>query len=261
MLVAYDGTAFAGYAVQPGLRTVQGEIEAALERVVGEPVRVATAGRTDAGVHATGQVVSFPCPVAIDAPRVQGAVGSRLPDDISILDVQDAPDGFHARHSCVGRSYVFLIWNHPSRHPLLDRYVVREDRPLDVNALDDAMRAMVGTHDFSSLARLRDDQEPVRTVLQAGAERDGDLIRIYVTARSFLHQMVRNMVGTALEVGLGRRPVGWVDEVLASRDRAAAGQTLPPRGLTLVEAEYEDIDWPNRPAPVGPWAAAVARAI
>ena len=254
LLVAYDGSAYAGYAVQPGLPTVQGQLEAALERIAGEAVRVATAGRTDSGVHALGQVVSFEAPDALTPERIAGALGAQLPPDISVLDAAPAPEGFHARHSCVSRTYAYLIWNHASRNPLIDRFVVREDRRLDTDAIDDALRHVVGTHDFSALARVRVDQDPMRTVMDAGAEREGDLVRIRVTARSFLHQMVRNIVGTVLDVGVGRRPPEWVAEVIASRERSAAGQTMKPHGLTLVEAAYDGVDWPNRPATAWPWA-------
>lgn len=258
MLVAYDGTGFSGFQVQPAAPTVQGEIEAALERVYGQAVRIYGAGRTDAGVHATGQVVSFDAPSDLDLERVQRSVNGQLAPSVSVLDIASGPEGFHARHSARTRAYTYLLYNHEAPQPLLDRIAVWEPRALDVDAFDAAMRAMVGHHDFSSFARVRDDQDPERTVLSAGASSSGAIVRCSIEAVSFLHQMVRSIVGSALEVAVGRRPVEWMSEVLARRDRAAAGQMMRPHGLTLSDVVYVDASWPGRPAPTWPWVSEAA---
>lgn len=254
VLLAYDGTSFAGYAAQPGRRTVQGEFESALRSVSGVDVATTAAGRTDAGVHALGQVVSFDTPDGWAPDSLGRALGSVLPPDISVLDVQVTPEGFSARYSAQARTYVYLLWTHRAGHPLIDRFVVHEPRLVDAEAMDTVLREMMGTHDFTSMARVRVDQDPVRTVLDAGAERDGDLVRCRITAHSFLHQMVRSMVGTALDVALGRRSPGSVPDVLARRDRSAAGKVMPPHGLSLVDVTYDDLEWPERPEPVRLWA-------
>ncbi|HVE92754.1 MAG TPA: tRNA pseudouridine(38-40) synthase TruA [Actinomycetota bacterium] len=254
LLVSYDGTAFAGFQVQPGVRTVQGEIESALEQVLGREVRIAAAGRTDAGVHATGQVVSFEDPEA-DAERILRGAAGLLPSDLSLEDAQQGPEGFHARHSARGRTYVYLLWNADVRNPLMDRFSIWEPRTLDDDLLAEALASIVGTHDFSSFARIRDDQSPVRTVVEASCRRSGSLVMCRLSANAFLHQMVRSIMGSALEVASGRRPLSWMEQLLESRSRAGAGNVAPARGLTLTEVLYEDAPWPRRAAAAWPWAS------
>lgn len=256
MLVAYDGTNFSGYQVQPAQRTVQGTLEQALESIVHRPVRVRAAGRTDAGVHALGQVVSIPAESAegLHPDVIMRAMPSLLPADVAVLDAQSGPAGFDARVSAQWRSYVYLLWCAEARNPLYDRYAVWVRNRVDHCALAQALHAVVGSHDFASFGRVREDQTPVRRVIEATAVADGPFIRIRVTGESFLHQMVRSLVGTALEIGTGRKPLEWMLEVLEARDRAAAGPVAPPQGLALVDVGYRGVEWPRREPVAWPWS-------
>jgi tRNA pseudouridine38-40 synthase len=256
LLVAYDGTDFAGFAVQPDQRTVQGTLEDALANVAGAPVRVRGAGRTDAGVHSLGQVVSVDGDLHPDV--VLRSMAATLPADVAVVDAQDARDDFDARRSAVSRSYVYLVWACEAPHPLYRKYALWPRRELNAHRMDEALRTIVGTFDFSSFGRVREDQSPVRTVKTASCRYDPPFIRFTITGESFLHQMVRSIVGTALEIGAGRRGPSWMSDVLEARDRAAAGPVAPAHGLTLTDVGYDAAPWPRR-APLGwPWSDRVA---
>lgn len=242
LLVAYDGTGFSGFQSQPGQRTVQGVLETALARLGADPSRIVAAGRTDSGVHALGQVVSGERPPLLDDDALVGTLSRMLPPDVSVIDAAEAPEGFSARHDALWRSYVYLIWNHTAPNPLIGHCSWLVKRPLDDSLLSASLQSVVGTHDFSSFARLRADQAPDRTVLEASTRREGALIAVTITARSFLHQMVRSIVGTAVEVARGRRPVDWMPRALEAKDRAVA-DVAPAKGLTLVEVAYAGLAW------------------
>lgn len=256
LLVAYDGTNFAGYQVQPDQRTVQSEIEEALGTVARRPVRVRAAGRTDAGVHALGQVVSIDAEQAqgLDADVLLRAMPSLLPADIAVLDAQAGPAGFDARRCAQWRSYVYLLWSAGAPNPLYRRFAHWTPDAIDQRLLNAALCRVVGTHDFSTFGRVRPDQTPVRRVIEATAVSDGPFIRIRVTGESFLHQMVRSIVGSALEVATGRRPADWMTEALQARDRAAAGPVARPQGLALTDVGYRGADWPRRQPVAWPWS-------
>lgn len=260
MCVAYDGTDFSGFQRQPSQRTVQGVLETALSELAGAGVQVRAAGRTDAGVHALGQVVSFESSaLGEDAPAmiIMRAMPKLLPRDVAVIDAQSGPEGFDARVHARSRTYAYLLWCSQSPHPLYRKYAVWPRAEVDAGLLSQALRCVVGTHDFSSFARVRDDQTPIRTVTEATAVADGPFVRVCVVAESFLHQMVRSIVGSALDVAAGRKPVSWMREVLEARDRAAAGSVAPPQGLTLVDVGYEDAPWPQRPGVTWPWTDVV----
>src|SRR5581483_8217046 len=177
-----------------------------------------------------------------------------LPADVAVVDAQEAPDDFDARRSALSRSYTYLVWASEAPHPLYRRYALWPRRSLDAYRMDEALRSLVGTFDFSSFGRVRDDQTPVRTLTAAACVYDAPFIRFTVTGESFLHQMVRSVVGTALEIGAGRRNPSWMSEVLEARDRAAAGPVAPAHGLTMTEVAYDAAAWPRR-APIGwPWS-------
>jgi tRNA pseudouridine38-40 synthase len=254
MLVAYDGTNFSGYQIQPDRRTVQGVLEEALGSLAQRPVRLRGAGRTDAGVHALGQVVSLDDADGLDAGVVMRAMPSLLPSDVAVTDVQEGPDAFDARHSAQWRSYVYLLWCAEAPNPLYDRYTVWIRDGVNTAALAEGLRSIVGAHDFSSFGRVREDQTPMRRVIEATAVADGPLVRIRVTGESFLHQMVRSLVGTALEIGTGRKPVSWMRDVLLAKDRAAAGPVAPAKGLTLTDVGYRDAHWTRREPAWWPWS-------
>jgi tRNA pseudouridine38-40 synthase len=255
LLVAYDGTTFRGFAESDGVRTVMGELRRAVETVVRTPVDLTGAGRTDAGVHGWGQVISGLLPEGTDLGRLARSVTGLCGPDIVIRDAAWVDDSFSARFSATSRTYQYDVWNAAHPHPLLDRYSWHVGRDLDLAAMNEAAACFVGEHDFSSCCRrpsAADGQpEPslVRRVLAAdwvavAPDRWGPgLLRFEITATSFCHQMVRSIVGTTVDVGLGRRPASSIPAVLAARDRNAAGQVAPPRGLVLHAVDYRGDRW------------------
>jgi tRNA pseudouridine38-40 synthase len=254
LLVAYDGTKFSGYQMQPDERTIQGTLTDALSNLARTPVRVRGAGRTDAGVHALGQVVSIDEPGDLHPDVVMRAMPSLLPSDLAVVDAQLGPDGFDARRSAEWRSYVYLLWCAEAPNPLYNRYANWTAARVDHSLLAEAMRTVVGTHDFSSFGRLRPDQSPMRRVIEATAVADGPFVRIRVTGESFLHNMVRSIVGSALEVGTGRKPLSWMRDALLAKDRAAAGPVAQAHGLALLDVGYKDAEWPRRQPNPWPWS-------
>lgn len=254
LLVAYDGTKFSGFQIQPGPRTVQGVLEGALEQLTSRPTRLRAAGRTDAGVHALGQVVSIDDAGDLHPDVVMRAMPSLLPSDVAVVDAQLGPDGFDARFSALWRSYVYLLWCADAPNPLYQRYAPWARERVDVPLLAEALRALVGTHDFSSFGRVREDQTPERRIIEATAVADGPLVRIRITGESFLHQMVRSVVGSALEVATGHRPLSFMRDALAARSRAAAGPVAVPHGLALMDVGYKDTPWPRRTPHQWPWS-------
>lgn len=254
LLVAYDGAKFSGFQIQPGPRTVQGVLEGAVEQLTQRPARLRAAGRTDAGVHALGQVVSIADPGDLHPDVVLRAMPSLLPSDVAVLDAQLGPDAFDARFSALWRSYVYLLWCADAPNPLYQRYAPWVRDRVDVPLLAEALRTLVGTHDFTSFGRVREDQTAERRVIEATAVADGPLVRIRITGESFLHQMVRSVVGSALEVATGRRPLSFMRDTLAARDRSAAGPVAVPHGLTLMDVGYKDAPWTRRAPHQWPWS-------
>ena len=248
--VAYKGEAFAGFARQPGQLTVQGELEAALATVFACPVETVCAGRTDAGVHARGQVVSFAVPADVFAARVRDeealarSLNALTHDDIAVRDVVRRPDGFSARFDAVAREYRYFICTDATPSLFLRDFSWHVDKPLDVTKMALASRALIGEHDFKSfcLAASAEDKTTMRRVDEIAFDRMEVLgehfLVITVRGNAFLHSMVRTMVGSLVMVGRGQRPVGWLDEVLAACDRSAAGPNAPAQGLTLWNVEY-----------------------
>lgn len=244
MIVAYDGGPFHGFARQPdqpGLDTVQGKIEDALGRVLAQEVRTSAAGRTDAGVHALAQVMSFVRdePVA-GLAVVQKSLNGMCGPAIAILQIEQAPDGFDARFSAESRTYEYAILIRPVADPFSRHTTWHHPGPLDVEAIQKAAQALLGEHDFSSFGRLQERQSPVRRVTSIEIETAGDLVTIRITAASFIQQMVRSIVGTLVKVGEGKIPPEKMDEILHARDRQAAGPVAPPHGLFLVSVAYPE---------------------
>ncbi len=235
--LAYDGTDFHGYARQPGVRTVQGELEDALAPFV-SPLETVVAGRTDRGVHADGQVVSFVTPGPVDLDRICRSLNRRLGPEIAVLGAAFVPDGFHARFSATGRAYRYRILDREAPDPFVARTTLHFPTRLDVDAMDRAMGAFVGEHDFASFCRNREGKVTVREVRWAGWRRVGDIVELSIGASSFCHQMVRSIVALSLEVGRGRVAVDDVPAILAARDRARAKGAAPAHGLTLVGVGY-----------------------
>lgn len=237
--LAYDGSAFRGYAANAGVRTVQGALESALATILRRPVETSVAGRTDAGVHARGQVVSFVLPEPIDPTRLQRSLNSLLAPEVVARAVVEAPDGFDARRSALQRTYRYLVDDGPVPDPARRWTVWHVGVHLDEEAMNKAAGAFVGEHDFASLCRAAEGGTTTRRVLTAGWERADDGLLVYsVSAGAFCHQMVRSMVALCVDVGRGRLDAEAVPGILAARDRGAARGVAPPHGLTLWEVRY-----------------------
>jgi tRNA pseudouridine38-40 synthase len=229
--VEYDGTDYFGFQAQPGARTVQGELEAALARLSdGERRPVDGAGRTDAGVHAAGQVIAFTYAGRLSAEELGRALDALLPADVAIRDVRPAPARFHPRYAARYREYRYTVWNGP-RSPLRERTALGVRVPLDTAAMARAGLVLEGRHDFSAFGAA--DRNPVRTVHAVRVRRDGPLVTIDVRADAFLRGMVRRIVAVLLEVGRGKLDETAVREALAARSPALDGATAPAKGLCL----------------------------
>ena len=241
LTLEYDGADFCGWQLQPEQRSVQGVVERALETLFGEPVRVHPSGRTDAGVHALAQVAHFDAAVQRTPREVRDATNSMLPPDVAVVGAERVPDDFDARHWALSKRYRYRWIDRPARSPLRRRRAWHLRGPLDAVAMDAAAQHLVGQHDFSSFrASGCTADHPVRVVREIHVRRQGDEVDLHARGHGFLRHMVRIVAGTLTEVGLGRRPVEWVGEVLRARHRPAAGRTAPARGLTLLAVEYGD---------------------
>ncbi len=238
MRLAYDGTGFRGWARQRGLRTVEGALEGALSRVLGSPPKLSVAGRTDAGVHARGQVASFRADRP-DPSKLQRAVNAMLAPEVVVLEAGLAPDGFDARFSATFREYRYRIDLGPWPDPFEARYVWHHPGAPSLRQMRAAARALLGEHDFAAFGRApRDGSPTVRRLDRLSVSRAGDRVEISARANAFVHQMVRSLVGTLVAVGEGRRNPDAIGAILASRDRSRAGELAPPHGLTLERVGY-----------------------
>lgn len=239
VLLEYDGTDFAGWQRQPGQRTVQETLEEAIRTMTGEDARTRAAGRTDAGVHAAGQVVTFEIAAAIPEGGLLRGLNSHLPADVAILDVREMPADFDARLSARGKVYRYTIWNHLVRSPLATRSSWHVRGPLDLPAMRRAAAILVGEHDFAGFrASDCERKTTVRVVRRLDVERQGAIVTVEVEATAFLKNMVRILVGTLVAVGRGKLDEAGVRAILDAGDRTAAGITAPARGLTLLRVLY-----------------------
>ncbi|HEY6106345.1 MAG TPA: tRNA pseudouridine(38-40) synthase TruA [Anaeromyxobacteraceae bacterium] len=240
LVLEYDGTRYVGWQVQPNGPSIQAEVERALQALRKAPVRVTGAGRTDAGVHALGQVASFPEERPLPLPAYLKGMNALLPEDVAVRAASLEPDGFDARRDASGKRYRYRIQNLETRAPLGRRTAWQIFRPLDAEAMRAAARPLLGRHDFAAFqAADCESHHAVRDLsrLEVLGEPRGE-IQVVAEATAFVKHMVRNLVGTLVEVGLGREPPEWVAQVLAGRDRAGAGPTAPPHGLCLEEVFY-----------------------
>lgn len=246
LTVAYDGADFFGWQWQPGRRTVQGVLEEALQRITGETLRVSASGRTDAGVHALGQVVSFASATYLAADVLQRALNAHLPDDVRVVAAAEAQRGFHAIDDSIGKRYRYLLQEGPVPNVFARRYAWFVRTPLDVESMRTAASELTGQHDFKSFETTGSPRvSTIRTVRDLTISRQiglegRPLVVVEVEADGFLYNMVRNLVGTLREVGLGRRAAAWAGTVLRQRDRRQAGMTAPPHGLYLLRVFFRD---------------------
>jgi tRNA pseudouridine38-40 synthase len=239
LTLEYDGTQYVGWQRQLNGTSVQEVVERALSELFGTPVTTLVASRTDAGVHALGQVVAFDAPRTLPLAAYLRGLSAMLPEDVSVVGAEEVPDDFDPRRDALGKRYRYLLSNRPLRSPLRRRTHWQLFAPLDMAPMEDAARALLGTHDFSAFRAANCEASvTLRTLRAVSLTSSGDVVQFDVEGRSFLKYMVRNIVGTLVEVGRGRQPVAWVAEVLASRDRTRAGPTAPPQGLVLVEVQY-----------------------
>ena len=243
-LVEYDGTEFAGWAAQPDVRTVEDTLSEALRTVLRQPVKMSVAGRTDAGVHASGQVASFEARTELEPSVLAYRATAVLPEDVALRRCVAVDEGFDARKSAKSRSYEYRIVNAPVRSPLRRRRAIYVARDLDLDLLQNAARFVRGTHDFRAFTPSKTYHVRFQRVVTASAwERSGDLLIYVITADSFLYGMVRTLVGTMLEVADGGREMASFERLLSGRERSEAGAAVASRGLTLVGAGYDNVDF------------------
>jgi tRNA pseudouridine38-40 synthase len=260
-VVEYDGTAYHGWQLQKDLPTVQGELEITLKRIVGVPARVHGAGRTDAGVHAVGQVAHFSAPWNHSPTELLKACNALLPPDVSVRALQTAPEGFHARHSARSKTYVYSILNQPLREPRQRLYSWHVPQELDFSSMKLAATHLVGAHDFAAFGQATDGTpSTVRQVLSAVLNKqENKFLRFAIRGTGFLRYMVRSIVGTLALVGKNKITPSEFNAILASCDRSRSGPTAPPHGLCLECVEYDqeivasrpDARYEERSAPTG----------
>jgi len=239
-VVEYDGTEYLGFQIQRSGRTIQGEIERALAQVTQQRIRIIGAGRTDTGVHATGQVIHFSARWAHSLFELQRALNAVLSQDIAVLELREALPGFHARYSAHSREYVYTIYNGTVRSPIHQRYAHCCPRPLDVEAMSGACSHLVGTHDFLPFGWPPHGENTVRTVYRAGCWRAGALVYLEIEADAFLRRMVRRIVGNLLLVGSGELSVEAFAALLSLKHRRTPAMDAPPQGLCLVRVNYPE---------------------
>ncbi|MHB8741801.1 MAG: tRNA pseudouridine(38-40) synthase TruA [Sulfuricaulis sp.] len=240
-IIEYDGSRFSGWQRQDQARSVQGVVEEALSKVANEPIQVTVAGRTDAGVHAAAQVIHFNTGATRSGYSWVRGVNSNLPSDVALLWAGEVDDGFHARYSATGRYYHYLILNRPVRPTYLAHLVTHEYRQLDVAAMQEAARHLIGEHNFTSFRAAEcQAKSAVRELRALDVTRQRELVCIRAHANAFLQHMVRNIAGVLIIIGAGEREPRWAKEVLEARDRSAGGVTATPEGLYLAAVTYPE---------------------
>ncbi|CAM3851144.1 tRNA pseudouridine(38-40) synthase TruA [Cytobacillus oceanisediminis] len=239
-IVTYDGTHFAGYQVQPNKRTVQGELERALKKLhKGEDIRVTASGRTDAGVHARGQVIHFDSPLNIPLEKWEIALNSLLPDDVAVIGAARAAEDFHVRFDAKGKEYRYFVHLSSRRDPFKRHYAYQFPYALNIDSIKKAAAGLVGTHDFTSFCSAKTEvEDKVREIQEIEVVEEGDMLTFRFKGTGFLYNMVRILVGTLLEVGSGERDADSMPAIIEEKNRSAAGKTAPPQGLYLWKVFY-----------------------
>ena len=239
LTLCYDGTRYRGWQRLPNANTIQGRLESVLSEIFAQPVEVHGSGRTDAGVHAAGQVVSFRAP-PMDRSKLLSQLRHKLPEDIGVLSLDYAAERFHARLSAVEKTYCYRIWNSSEPDVFRRHYRVQYPQKLDFEAMERGMSLCLGQHDFLAFCSNKHfKKSSVRCLTRFSLEREGSELTFTLTADGFLYHMVRILVGTILEIGLGQREPESIPALFASRNREEAGQTAPAKGLCLMEVCYE----------------------
>lgn len=238
LVIEYDGTRYRGFQIQARGQTIQSELERVLRDVTREDCRIVGAGRTDAGVHARGQVVHFKTNWRHSWAELRRALNALLPEDIAVQKLMPVTPEFHARRSAGSRLYRYSIFNRPLRSPLALRFAYHLSGPLEVEAMNAAAQCLLGVHDFASFGQAPGGGHTVREVLGARWQRTGDWVFFDIEANAFLHHMVRSLIGTFLLVGGGKITPETFADILAVKDRGAAGRTAPPQGLCLEKVTY-----------------------
>ncbi len=240
LTIEYDGSRYSGFQYQTNAPSVQAELEGAIERLTGEKVRIAGAGRTDAGVHAAGQVVAFDTGSDLPAERFAAGMNFHLPKDVAVRSAHRVPEGFDPRRAAVSRWYAYTLLNRATRSPLGERSAVVVKQPLDIGLMRKASKLMEGTHDFARFAGPleRPDASTVRIVNKIDIKVDGEIIEINVDGSAFLPHQVRRMVGALVDVGRGKMTAAEVASLIAGHDTGAVARSMPPQGLSLVQVRY-----------------------
>jgi tRNA pseudouridine38-40 synthase len=239
--IAYDGTAYHGWQRQRGVSTVQAELEGALSKIANTRITVHSAGRTDTGVHATQQVVHFDVAVARTSKAWVEGTNALLPADIAVVWMRPVSRAFDARHSAIARRYLYIIYNKRHRSPIASNFYARYFRDLQPAVMHEAAQVLLGEQDFTSFRAAHcQARTPFRNIHRITVKSQGSLVFVDITANAFLYHMVRNIIGVLLEVGCGNKPLEWVGQLLAMKDRSRAGKMAPACGLYLVSVLYPD---------------------
>lgn len=239
--VEYDGHSFFGWQAQPDVVTIQGTLQDALSKVANEPIEIICAGRTDAGVHATGQVIHFDTRAKRHVDAWVYGTNSHLPSSICIRFARQVDYSFHARFKATSRRYRYVIYNHPIRPAILSTHASWHYYPLDVDRMRTAASFLIGEQDFSSFRSSKcNSNSPMRNITDFQIERRGDYVIFEIEANAFLHHMVRNIAGSLMKIGAGFKEIEWMQEVLAAKSRKAAAETAPPGGLYLIKVTYPE---------------------
>lgn len=240
LTIEYDGKDFNGWQKQPNKLNIQGEIERAIKEVTGEEVELVASGRTDAGVHALGQVANFKTESQIPIEKIPIALNTKLKRSIRILQAEEVEERFHSRYNCKKKTYRYIIHNAPNGTAIYRNLQYNFAQKLDEVKMNQAMQHFIGEHDFSGFkASGTSSKSSVRTIFAGSVKKEGDLVIIEVTGNGFLYNMVRIIAGTLVEVGLGNMLPEEIPGIIASKDRTKAGKTLPPQGLYLVSVDYD----------------------
>lgn len=247
IIFSYDGTHFSGYQKQENQRTVQSEIERVLSQINNESVRISASGRTDAGVHAIGQVAHFTTTKNWNPKKLQHALNSLLPEDIYIKTTEVVNENFHARFDVTKKEYIYMI-NIKEYNPLERNYIYQYGKSLDSKAIEEAIPYFVGTHNYKAFTKVGEEKENyIRTIYEIKLEEKQGILILHFLGNGFLRYMVRNIVGTLIEIGAGKRSYKDINSILESEDRKQAGITAPPCGLYLYKVYYEELEKEKMP--------------